>query len=251
MKVARRSPAKKITVTIADADPMSGSLLADLLRRRPDFEVVGSVVNQASLLRSLSRLTSDVVLISADLEDGPLSGLAAAQQLRDSNPDLRVVLLLNRSKPHLILQALRAGVRGVFSRSQFEPATLFKCVHRVYEGQIWLNTEELQHVLLAFTQLPQLRIVDAEGSKLLSSREEEVMHLVAEGLANREIARQLNLSEHTVKNYLFHIFDKLGISNRVELVLYAMTNPKPAPRTDMNEKWPSKSPSELSMKLIG
>jgi DNA-binding CsgD family transcriptional regulator len=61
---------------------------------------------------------------------------------------------------------------------------------------------------------------------LLSRREEEVMHLVAEGLGNREIAEQMNLSEHTVKNYLFHIFDKLGISNRVELVLYAVTNPK-------------------------
>jgi DNA-binding CsgD family transcriptional regulator len=125
-----------------------------------------------------------------------------------------------------VVEAVRAGARGVFSRSDFESAALCKCVRRVYEGQIWLSTRELDHLLAALAQTPRLQVVDSSGSNLLSNREEDVMRLVAEGLGNREIARQLNLSEHTVKNYLFHIFDKLGISNRVELVLYAMTNAK-------------------------
>ena len=82
-----------------------------------------------------------------------------------------------------------------------------------------------------------LRVVDAQGSNLLSKREEDVVHLVAEGLGNREIAQQLNLSKHTVKNYLFRIFDKLGVSNRVELVLYAVANPsKIPPASDWLEK---------------
>jgi DNA-binding NarL/FixJ family response regulator len=84
----------------------------------------------------------------------------------------------------------------------------------------------MEYVLDALIQARPLRVVNAEGLNLLSKREEEVMRLVAEGLGNREISELLVLSEHTVKNYLFRIFDKLGISNRVELVLYAVTNPK-------------------------
>ncbi len=94
------------------------------------------------------------------------------------------------------------------------------------EGQIWLGNAELEHVLAALSQARPLRVVNPEGSSLLSPREEEVVHLVAEGLGNREIAEQMELSEHTVKNYVFHIFDKLGVSNRVELVLYALSSPK-------------------------
>src|ERR1700679_658361 len=84
----------------------------------------------------------------------------------------------------------------------------------------------MEYVVDSLRQARPLRVVNPEGADLLSRREEEVMRLVAEGLGNRVIAEQMNLSEHTVKNYLFHIFDKLGISNRVELVLYAVTNPK-------------------------
>ena len=73
-----------------------------------------------------------------------------------------------------------------------------------------------------------MRVVNADGMRLLTKREEDVVRLVAEGLQNREIAKELKLSEHTVKNYLFHIFDKLGVSSRVELVLYAVSSAKSA-----------------------
>jgi DNA-binding NarL/FixJ family response regulator len=76
----------------------------------------------------------------------------------------------------------------------------------------------------AFSQLAPLRVVNADGIRLLTKREEDVVRLLAEGMQNREIARELNLSEHTIKNYLFHIFDKLGVSSRVELVLYAVSS---------------------------
>jgi len=78
----------------------------------------------------------------------------------------------------------------------------------------------------AFTQLAPMRVVNADGMSLLTKREEDVVRLLAEGLQNREIAKELKLSEHTVKNYLFHIFDKLGVSSRVELVLYAVSSSK-------------------------
>jgi DNA-binding CsgD family transcriptional regulator len=78
----------------------------------------------------------------------------------------------------------------------------------------------------AFSQLAPMRVVNADGMRLLTKREEDVVRLLAEGMQNRDIAQELKLSEHTVKNYLFHIFDKLGVSSRVELVLYAVSSTK-------------------------
>jgi DNA-binding CsgD family transcriptional regulator len=95
----------------------------------------------------------------------------------------------------------------------------------------------------AFSQLAPMRVVNADGMRLLTKREEEVVRLVAEGLQNREIAKELKLSEHTIRNYLFHIFDKLGVSSRVELVLYAASSAKSVPtaadQSDKQERKPA------------
>jgi DNA-binding NarL/FixJ family response regulator len=99
---------------------------------------------------------------------------------------------------------------------------LARCIESVHVGQIWASSQELHYLLDEVRRAKPLGIVDAKGKTLLSVRENQVVRLVAEGFSNREISQQLSLSEHTVKNYLFHIFEKLGVSTRVELVLYAM-----------------------------
>jgi DNA-binding NarL/FixJ family response regulator len=99
--------------------------------------------------------------------------------------------------------------------------SLARCIQCVSEGQIWANSRELRYLLEALGEALPLRVIDARGAALLSRRELEVVRCVAEGLSNREIAQRLGLTEHTVKNYLFRIFDKLGVSKRVEVVLYA------------------------------
>jgi DNA-binding NarL/FixJ family response regulator len=218
-----RSP---VTVAIADVNLMAGRLLSDHFKRHSDVAVVCCAADRASLLSSVRQIRPNVAIIAADLQDGRLSGLDALREVREADPDLRPILLFDRPEPQLVVEGLRAGARGVFSRCDFNFAALRKCVRRVFEGQLWVGNTELQYVLDALTQARPLRVVNSEGLNLLSRREEEVMRLVAEGLGNREIADLLVLSEHTVKNYLFHIFDKLGISNRVELVLYAVSNPK-------------------------
>jgi len=205
---------------------MSGRLLSDLFRRCPGFDVVACNADRPSLVKSVLQCKPDVALISADLRDGQMSGLAALGEIREEVSGVRSILLFDRPNPHVVVEGLRAGARGVFCRSNFEFATLRKCVRRVHEGQLWVGNEELECVLTALSQPRALRVMNSDGSNLLSKREEDVMRLVAEGMGNREIAQALDLSEHTVKNYLFHIFDKLGISNRVELVLYAVSMPK-------------------------
>jgi DNA-binding NarL/FixJ family response regulator len=219
--VERSSQRDAISIIVADADPLSCALLAALLNGQPEFEIAATVTSQGALLTRLRHERTDVVLMGLDLADGKSKGLAALRAVRELDPQLRVVLLLNRSEPHLVLDAMHGGSSGVFSRADFEPAALFKCIRCVHEGQVWLNSQELRFVLSAWARTPQLRVMDAQGVKLLSNREEDVVRLVVEGLGNREIAQRLTLSEHTVRNYLFRIFDKLGVSSRVELVLYA------------------------------
>ena len=157
-----------------------------------------------------------------------LSGLSALPEIHRKHPKIRLVLLIDRSEPEIVLQAFRAGARGVFARCEGHFERLCKCVLRVHQGQIWAKTQQLEFIVNALAQAPSLRVVDANGTKLLTKREEDLLHLVADGLGNRDIARQRTLSENTVKNYMFHIFEKLGISNRVELVLYALSNSRRA-----------------------
>jgi DNA-binding NarL/FixJ family response regulator len=221
-----------IRVLVADANLMTCGLVSAGLKRHPQFEVVGYATSVDELLRLINDAAPEVVLISSTLQDGILSGLSVLQEIHSQYPAMRLVLLIDRVEPEVVVQAFRTGARGVFSRTESHFKWLCKCVLCVHKGQIWASTQQLEFLLDAMAQAPLLRVVDAEGANLLTKREEDLLRLVAEGLGNRDIARQLNLSEHTVKNYMFRIFDKLGVSNRVELVMYALSNSKYAPKSD-------------------
>jgi len=134
--------------------------------------------------------------------------------------------VIDHPEPELVVEAFRAGAKGIFTcyESQFD--ALCKCISCVHSGQVWANALQLNCLIDAVAQVPAVRLVNAKGANLLSKREEEVVRQVAEGLSNHDIAQQLHLSDHTVKNHLFHIFEKLGISNRVELVLYTVSHSK-------------------------
>lgn len=181
------------------------------------------------MLELLAGVEAHVALISSTLQDRSLNGLAVLPQIRLQYPAVRLVLMVDHADPELVVAAFRAGARGVFSRSDSQFDALCKSISCVHGGQIWANSQQLEYLLEAVAQAPSVRLVSANGRNLLSKREEEVVYLVAEGLGNHEIAQQLHLSIHTVKNHLFHIFDKLGISSRVELVLYAVSNSKRTP----------------------
>ena len=215
---------KPIRVIVADATLMACGMVSAGLKRHPQFEVVGIAASVDELLRLVERARPEVALISATLQDGPLSGLAVVSQIHREYPEIRLIVLIDKSEPDLVVQVFRAGATGVFSRSESQFGLLCKCVFCVHRGQIWANTEQIKFLTHALTQMPFVRVVDSDGANLLTKREEDLVRLVADGLSNRDIARKLNLSEHTVKNYVFRIFDKVGVSNRVELVLYALSN---------------------------
>jgi DNA-binding NarL/FixJ family response regulator len=101
---------------------------------------------------------------------------------------------------------------------------LRKCIQSVHEGQIWADSTQLQWIFETLGEKEPARIVSARGIPLLTKREEQIVNMIAEGLPNREVAVKLGVSAHTVKNHLFRIYEKLGVSNRVELVLYALSS---------------------------
>ena len=209
-----------ISVFVAESNQMGSQLMANAFRGvgpRLDVEVTSG--DSSAVLSTLDRKRPQVAVISANLQDGPLMGLRVLRQLRAAQNRIPTVVLLDSADRELVIECFRSGARGVFCRSKpFE--ALCKCIQVVSQGQIWADTSELQFVLDGLVEMTHLPAVISRGSVNLTKRESEVVCLVSDGLTNRLIAKQLNLSEHTVRNYLFRIFDKLGVSSRVELVRY-------------------------------
>jgi len=214
----------KIQVFVADNTRMHSQLLADALRRDEKLEIVGSTASSREFLQQAAVQTIDVVLISSNLDEKPLLGFETLRQFRALRPAARVVMLLDSCNPEIVLEAFRSGAKGVFSK-EGSLETLCKCVRCVHEGQVWANSQEMGFVLNALSTTPTVRAVNAQGAELLSKRELDVVRLLAEGLSNREIGERLGLSQHTIKNYLFRIFDKLGVSSRLELLFLTLSQP--------------------------
>jgi DNA-binding NarL/FixJ family response regulator len=185
--------------------------------RSADFEVSGCASSVDEILEK-ARSNPQVILISANLGDGALAGFNALRELHVKRVPSSMVMLFDALDQDLVIASFRGGAKGVFFRDK--PVELLcKCIQRVHEGQVWAGSNELQLLLRALSVAFPLRSV-APARGVLSKREEEIMELVSQGMTNREVSRKLHLSEHTVKNHLFRLFEKLGISNRVELTLY-------------------------------
>lgn len=199
---------------------MGSQLLAHALARDPIFQVTEAQPSEAAILAAVGKESPDVVLLSSTLEDSSTQGFQVARRLRAAYPDVRIVVLLDASDPGVVVEAFRAGARGVFCRTE-SLNNLTKCISSARTGQVWANSRELGYLLEALSETMPIRWGETGDFSLLSKREQDVVRCVADGLSNREIARQLKLTEHTVKNYLFRVFNKLGVSSRVELVLYA------------------------------
>ncbi len=211
-----------IRVLVADSSRIHTRLVADALRLDPLLEVIAFEGDSSMLVAALLAQRIDVLIVSSNLDEQPLRGLEILLELRQLRLSTRAVLFLDSSKDEAVLRAFRAGARGVFGTS--EPvAQLSQCVHCVHQGKIWADSQALRVAVEALASSPTVRAVNANGMKLLSERELQVVRCIAEGLTNKEIAGRLQLSQHTIKNYLFRIFDKVGVSSRVELLFMTLS----------------------------
>lgn len=219
----RFSPQNKIRILAADNTSMNTQLLVDALAKETQFSMAGSAPKPAEILALAKKERPHVALISARQEENVTAGFALCREIRSASPATRVILLLDSSERAAVIEAFRGGARGVFFRTE-SLRLLAKCILCVHAGQVWAGNEELHYLLEAINEPAPIRLQSASGNPLLSARELDVVRCLAEGLSNREIGQRLTLTEHTVKNYLFRIFDKLGVSSRIEVVLYALSS---------------------------
>jgi DNA-binding NarL/FixJ family response regulator len=222
MRPLRATDSDPISVLIADSNHMRRHHLLAAFRRHPEFRLVSCEMDADHVDAALSESRIDVALLASQSAHRSSRDLAVVRLAGLKYPQVRQVLLLGDHDRHAVLNAFRSGVRGVFCLADHPFRLLCKCVQSVHQGQIWIDNDHLQYLIDEVTHVPSLRVVNASGSALLTAREEQVVALVADGLSNREVARELLLSEHTVKKYMFRIFEKVGVSSRVELVLYAV-----------------------------
>jgi DNA-binding NarL/FixJ family response regulator len=208
----------EIKLLLVEHNLLSCQLMEAALQKYRHLSVVGSVIRPAEFMETYRRIGPDVCIMSGSLKDGPTSGFRLSRELRKQNCDSRVVLLLESTEKSAVVEAFRSGARGVFCRDESFEA-LAKCIEKVYDGQVWANNAQLQYMVESLADAAEPA---SKGSNILTERELSLVQLVAEGRTNRDISRELHLSEHTVRNYLFRIFNKLGTSNRLELALYAI-----------------------------
>lgn len=202
-------------ILILDRDSMSSDLLANALERCGDCEA--RAIDASLLMQTLSRTKTDLVVVGADVNSTVGKGFAIADAITGSHPDIAVIILLDVTTQESVLCAFRSGARGVFSRQQ-PMAEFLDCVQHVRKGFIWAGKTEGDYLLEVFRRLPSSTPIIATDMPMLTAREFEVVKHAAKGKTNKQIAAELSLSEHTVKNYLFRAFEKLGVSSRVELL---------------------------------
>jgi two-component system, NarL family, nitrate/nitrite response regulator NarL len=196
---------------------MSSSLLAAALSRDGKCNAAG--IRSAELLKCLADAEVHVVVIGADVTLESKNGFELAQAVRRVHPSVPIVMLLSAPSQESVVSAFQLGARGVFSRER-PIAEFISCVEHVRNGSIWAGAEESNILLdLVASIQPAARLTERE-SLSLTSRELQVVQCVLSGKTNKATAKELHLSEHTVKNYLFRVFEKLGVSNRVELLLH-------------------------------
>src|SRR5215831_18976727 len=208
-----------IQVAVFEPTQMACELLSRAIESScDDIRVIAAEVG--SELRNDSEVKkTNVAVISLALKDDRFGGLKVLRRLVRERSNINCVLLLDEDNREVVIEAFRSGAVGVCERDK-SSNHLCKCIRCVSGGQVWASSRQLRYILEALAQgLPPL-VTNSKGQILLSRREHEIVSKVAEGMKNREIAELLQVSEHTVKNHLFRIFDRLGISSRAELILY-------------------------------
>lgn len=206
---------------------LSAETLWAAMKAQKSVEPIALTETEEGLLSEMERARPDTVLLMPRVSESGICECEVISRIRAAAPAANIIVLYERRHRQAVITAFQLGAKGVFSIPDSSLEDLGRCIEHVHMGYVWASWGDLEWMVQANEQgaapTGKLNFVDSRGNRLLSQREEEVVSLLMAGLPNREIAQALNLSEHTVKNYLFRIYEKLGISSRTELLVYAMT----------------------------
>jgi two-component system, NarL family, nitrate/nitrite response regulator NarL len=206
-----------IRILVADDHAIFRDGLRKLLEGADDVQIVGEASNGVECTKMLAKLKPDILLL--DLRMPEKDGLGVLEEVNFDTLPTRVIVLTAAEDDRDVVRAMRLGARGVVLK-QSASDLLVKSIRKVHEGEIWLDNRMTAEVIDAFKKSSEAG--QRREKPLLSDREKEIVQLVAQGFRNREIGEKLFISEQTVKNHLHNIFDKLGVSDRLELALYAI-----------------------------
>jgi len=212
--------APTINIVISDDHALFREGLRKLLEAEPGISIVGEAVDGEETVKLVGELKPHVLLL--DLSLPKLSGLEVLAELGKLEIKTRTIMLTAAIEREQVIAALQLGVRGiVLKHSALQ--LLLKSIRCVNEGQYWVGQEGVSDLIHALRRMKPSHSTSTTGRNLgLSSREMEVIALIVAGYTNKDLARELGISENTAKHHLTNIFDKLGVSNRLELVLYAV-----------------------------
>jgi len=215
--------AETIRIVIADDHPILRDGLRKLLEAEPDLRVIGEAGDGVEAVKAVRRLKPDLLLL--DLAMPRQTGLEALREIGTlASTSIRTVVLAAAIEKAQVAQAIQLGARGVVLK---ESATqlLLRCIRAVMGGQYWVGHEVVSSLVEALRDLlPATDEQDRQDHFGITRREMEVINAIVSGYTNKDIAQKFSLSEQTVKHHLTNIFDKLGVSNRLELALFAVNH---------------------------
>jgi len=214
-----------INILIADDHPIFRDGLRRLLEAEPGLKVIGEACDGAEAVKMARELKPDILLLDLAMPRHP--GLEALRDLGSGQQSVRVILLTAAAEKQQIVEALQLGARGVVLKDS-ATQLLLKSIHTVMSGEYWVGRESVSNLVQYLRTLVQSSGEEAKQKKFgLTPRELEIVSAVVAGYANKEIAEYFKISEDTVKHHLSNIFDKLGVSTRLELALFAVNQSLP------------------------
>jgi two-component system nitrate/nitrite response regulator NarL len=208
-----------IRILIADDHPVFREGLISIFRNEREFEIVGEASDGRQALQLIDDLHPDVLLL--DLLMPLLTGLETLRELSDSTTPVRPIVLTAAIAQEQIAQALQLGARGIVLKDT-PTEVLFRSIRAVINGRFWVGQTEVKDLMEALRYYVASADEDSKKQFGLTSRERDVVSAITVGFTNREIAEKFSISEQTVKHHLRNIFDKTGVSNRLELALFAI-----------------------------
>jgi DNA-binding NarL/FixJ family response regulator len=208
-----------IRIILADSQAIYRVGIRKIFALEDDLRVVAQADSLENLRAAIERSPSDVVL----LEGALLTGMAnAIPELLRINPDLKIIVQAVAADESHTVELYRKGVRGIISRS-ISPDLLVRCVRRIAAGETWIDNQSINWVIEAY-RAQAAALVSPKSQPRLSPKEMAIITCITQGKRNKEIAYQLGTTEQVIKNYLRKIYDKLGVSDRLELALYCLHN---------------------------
>jgi DNA-binding NarL/FixJ family response regulator len=211
-----------IRIVVADDHPVVRFGVRNMLQSEPGFEVVGEAEDGDDAITQTLELEPDILLL--DLLMPRLPGLEAMRAIMTKSPRVKIVLLTSTITPQQIIEALQIGARGIVLKDSVV-GDLGNALRAVLGGDYWIGGERVANLVKALQELmAKAAAVPERKTYGLTPRELEVVTCIVEGCSNRDIAKQFSISEETVKRHLSNVFDKTGVSTRLELALFSIAH---------------------------